>query len=126
MLIFLGNGNSIQQLFYLSLEEIDFFDISILFLSSLLSYIYLFLKFYRILCFSKIAFDTLPMINPYVWPFSIFRALTQPYFSLWQKILPGIKWGRTSFDVSQILGLEALTLFMYTCGYFHRIVLRLI
>jgi len=71
------------------------------------------LKFYRILCFSKITFDGLPMINPYIWPFSIFRLLTQPYFKFWSKILPTFKSGKSSFDISLILGLEALSALIY-------------
>lgn len=111
-----------------SFEKNDLASIGNLLLLNLLSvglsYSYIFLKFYRLICFSKIAFDTLPLINPYTWPFSLFRTLAQPYFSIWYKILPGIKWGSTSFDVSQILGLEALTVLMYVFAQLHKIVLK--
>jgi hypothetical protein len=85
----------------------------LIFLGNALYYLLFLLKFYRIMCFSKITFDGLPMINPYVWPFSIFRVLTQPYFKFWSKIFPTFKSGKSSFDISLILALEGISALIY-------------
>ena len=82
-------------------------------LLNLTSYFYLFLKFYKIICYSKMAFDWLPMINPYVWPFSFFNLLTAPYFGIWSRILPTLKLDKSSLEVSGIVGLEALNAFVF-------------
>ena len=63
-------------------------------------------------------FDWLPMINPYVWPFSFFSVLTTPYFQLWRKILPAIHFENSSMDISGILALEALNSLIYFCVRF--------
>lgn len=102
----------------LSKEELDILFIylwvyGLVFTGNFLYYFIFFIKCYRILCFSKITFDGLPMINPYIWPFSIFRVLTQPYFQFWAKLLPTFKSGKSSFDISLILGLEALSALIY-------------
>jgi hypothetical protein len=55
------------------------------------------------------------MINPYVWPFSIFQVLTGPYFAFWAKILPSIKLDKSSVEISGIIALEALNSFIYFC-----------
>jgi hypothetical protein len=78
-------------------------------LADLVGYLFLLLKIYRILCFSKITFDQLPILNPYKWPLSLIRITTKPYFNLWAKILPNLKIGKVSYDVSAILGLEMLS-----------------
>jgi len=78
-------------------------------LSDFAACLYTLLKVYRILCFSKITFDQLPLLNPYKWPLSFFRIVTRPYFKFWSKILPSLKLGKISYDVSTILGLEALS-----------------
>jgi len=72
-------------------------------------YIVIFLKFYRVLCLTKLTFDGLPMINPYVWPFSVFRVLTQPYFTFCEKIMPNVRLGKSSFEISTLLGLQGLS-----------------
>jgi len=82
-------------------------------LLNVISYLYIFLKFYKILCYSKMTFDWLPMINPYIWPFSFFQLLTGPYFSFWAKILPNLKLEKSSIEISGIIALEALNAFIY-------------
>ena len=84
-------------------------------LINITSYAYVLLKFYKILCYSRMAFDWLPMINPYVWPFSMFHVLTNPYFAFWQRLFPAIKFERHSLEVSGIIGLEALNSLIYFC-----------
>lgn len=80
-----------------------------LLLADLIGYIYLLIKVYRILCFSKITFDQLPIINPYKWPLSLIRITTKPYFKFWSKLLPTLKLGKVSYDISAIIGLEMLS-----------------
>lgn len=84
-------------------------------LLNVVSYLYVLLKFYKILCYSKMTFDWLPMINPYVWPFSVFQLLTGPYFAFWSRLLPNVKLEKSSVEISGIVGLEALNAFIYLC-----------
>ena len=79
-----------------------------IFLINVIAYAYVFAKLYKVLCFSKMTFDWLPMINPYIWPFSFFKLMTDPYFKLWAKILPSIKFEKRSVDISSIIALESL------------------
>jgi uncharacterized protein YggT (Ycf19 family) len=78
--------------------------------SDIFGYIYIVLKIYRILCYSKITFDQLPLLNPYQWPFSIFRIISNPYFKFWQNLVPQLKFGKFSYDISVILALEMLSI----------------
>ena len=96
-------------------EERSLFFIHILsiILLNILLYSYLFLKFYKVLCYTKITLDWLPVFNPYCWPFSFFRIMTQPYFKLWSRILPPIRTGKRSLEISSIVGLEALNSILY-------------
>lgn len=97
-----------------------------IFLINVISYIYVIIKFYKVLCYSKLTFEWLPMINPYTWPFSFFQILTAPYFALWAKILPIIKLDKSSVEVSSIIGLEALNAVLYLCvRFFNEIIILL-
>ena len=87
-------------------------SISIVLLNILL-YSYLFLRFYKVLCYTKLTLDWLPVFNPYCWPFSFFRIMTQPYFKLWSQILPPIRTGKRSLEISSIVGLEALNSILF-------------
>jgi hypothetical protein len=53
------------------------------------------------------------MINPYAWPFSIFQVITRPYYAFWSKIMPPIKFEKSSFEVSAMVGLIALNSVSY-------------
>jgi hypothetical protein len=88
----------------------------LLFLLNFISYLYNAVKFYKILCYAKLTFEWFPMINPYIWPFSIFRKLTGSYFQLWSKILPPIKIQKSSIDISGVVALEALNALIYFCA----------
>lgn len=90
-------------------ELANFIAYVLILLSDFIACLYTLLKVYRILCFSKITFDQLPLLNPYKWPLSFFRIVTKPYFQFWSKILPSLRLGKISYDVSTILGLEALS-----------------
>jgi|TARA_B110000977_G_scaffold187855_1_gene255417 hypothetical protein len=85
----------------------------LLLFSDLCAYSYTLLKVYRVLLFSKVTFDQLPLLNPYVWPLSFFRVVTNPYFRFWFKLLPNLRFGRVSYDISTIFGLEVLGTFIY-------------
>ena len=103
--------NNLNPLFIPLLNNsisISFIHYSSILLINLISYAYVLAKFYKVLCFSKMTFDWLPMINPYVWPFSFFKLMTDPYFRLWEKILPSIKFEKRSVDISSIIALESL------------------
>lgn len=94
---------------------IQFLHAFSVFLINAVSYFYLFVKFYKVLCYSKMTFEWLPMINPYVWPFSFFQVLTGPYFSFWAKVLPSLRLENSSLEVSGIVALEALNSILYFC-----------
>lgn len=81
----------------------------LIFLSDIFYYVYLMLKMYRMVCFTRIIFDQLPLFNPYKWPLSIIRLLTKPYFHYWAKFLPNLKIGAISYEVSSIIALELLS-----------------
>ena len=87
---------------------------SAIFLVNLTAYLYVVIRFYKVLCYSKMTFEWLPMINPYVWPFSMFQVLTNPYFNFWSKLLPMLKFEKSSLEISGIVGLEALN----SCTFF--------
>jgi uncharacterized protein YggT (Ycf19 family) len=80
---------------------------------NVVSYLYIFSKIFKVMCYSKLTFEWLPLINPYVWPFSLFNAITNPYFRMWSQILPPIKFEKTSVEISAIIALEALNSVIY-------------
>lgn len=84
-----------------------------IFLLNVVSYFYVFLKFFKVLCYSKLTFEWFPMINPYVWPYSIFQTLTGPYFAFWARVLPNIKLEKSSLEISNIIALESLNSFVF-------------
>ena len=98
----LKNEIGLTLVHYLSIILINF-----------ISYAYVFAKLYKVLCFSKLTFDWLPMINPYVWPFSFFKLVTDPYFKIWAKILPSVKFEKRSIDISAIIALESLNTIVF-------------
>jgi len=86
-----------------------------IFALNFMSYLYIFIKFYKVLCYSKMTFEWLPMINPYIWPFSFFQTITGPYFRFWSKVIPSVKAQKSSMDISGIVALEALSAVLYFC-----------
>ncbi len=86
---------------------------SAIFLLNLASYLYIFIKFYKVLCYCKMTFDWLPMINPYRWPFSLIQGLTTPYFSFWSNVFPNLRFQNSSLEISGIVSLEALNSLLY-------------
>jgi len=86
-----------------------------IFFLNLLSFSYFIIKLYKLLCYSKLTFEWLPLLNPYVWPFSFFQVVTAPYFKFWAFLLPPLKLEKTSFEISAIVGLEAMNTSLYFC-----------
>lgn len=82
-------------------------------LSDFMGLVFTFLKLYRIICFTRLTFDQLPLFNPYKWPLAFVRILTNPYFRFWSKLLPNLKIGRVSYDISGIIGLEILATLIF-------------
>lgn len=76
---------------------------------------YIVLRIYKVLCYSKLTLEWLPMINPYYWPFSVFLITTNRYFAFWSKIFPVLRFKDSSIDISSIVGLETLNSFIYLC-----------
>ena len=94
--------------------SISFLHYFCILLVNIIAYLYVLVKFFKVMCYSKMTFEWLPMINPYIWPFSIFQVLTGPYFRLWSKILPTVKFEKSSLEVSGIIALEAIN----SCTFF--------
>lgn len=86
-----------------------------IFLVNILSYSYVFIKFYRVMCYSRMTFEWFPLINPYKWPFSWFETFTQSYFDFWANLFPNIRFETSSVDVSSIIALEGLNSVLYFC-----------
>jgi hypothetical protein len=121
-----SNLHSSFDTFYKSEMTVQFTHYFSIFLLNFVSYFYILLKFYKVLCYSKMTFEWLPMINPYVWPFSIFHVVTGPYFAFWSRILPSIKLDKSSVEISGIIALEALNSFIYFCVRFTNILLAIL
>jgi uncharacterized protein YggT (Ycf19 family) len=110
-----NNLNVFSSSFYKNELTVSVLHTISVFLLNAVSYLYIFVKFYKVLCYSKMTFEWLPMINPYVWPFSVFHVLTGPYFAFWSRILPTIKFERSSVEISGIIALESLNSLIYFC-----------
>jgi len=107
------NNLNIDNSVFKNSFTIQIIHYSSIILLNLLSYAYLLVKFYKVLCYSKMTFEWLPMVNPYSWPFSFFLLVTTPYFSFWSKLFPGIRFEKSSLEVSGIIALEALNSVIY-------------
>jgi hypothetical protein len=115
---FFNNLNPLSSSFYESELGVLLIRTVSVFLLNAVSYLYIMVKFYKVLCYSKMTFEWLPMINPYVWPFSVFQVLTGPYFAFWSRVLPSIKFERSSVEISGIIALESLNSLIYFCVKF--------
>ena len=92
-----------------------FINFSSSFLLKIIGAFYIVLRIYKVLCYSKLTLEWLPMINPYYWPFSVFLITTNRYFAFWSKIFPVLRFKDSSMDISSIVGLEALNSLIYFC-----------
>ena len=120
---FFNNLNpTIASIFKMDVTDVFIHELSVL-LINVVSYLYILLKFYKVLCYSRMTFDWMPMINPYIWPFSFFQLMTGPYFAFWSKILPNLKLEKSSIEISGIVGLEALNALIYFCVRFTNILI---
>ncbi len=120
MFLYNINNNNIKILLINLINNVS------IFLLNILSYFYIFLKFFKVICYSKLTFEWLPMINPFIWPFSIFNILTGSYFKFWSKILPSIKLEKSSVEISGIIALEALNSLIYFCIKFTNFLLYIL
>lgn len=103
-----------------------FFHFLVVLFLNIISYSYIAIKFYKLVCYSKLTFDWLPMINPYVWPFSVFQVLTGPYFKFWSRIFPPLKFEKSSIEISSIIALEALNSILYFLVKFSNILILIL
>jgi uncharacterized protein YggT (Ycf19 family) len=123
---FFNNLNpTIASMFKMDVTDVFIHELSVL-LINVVSYLYILLKFYKVLCYSRMTFDWMPMINPYIWPFSFFQLMTGPYFAFWSKILPNLKLEKSSIEISGIVGLEALNALIYFCVRFTNMLIVLL
>ena len=115
---FLNNFDSIFSTILKNNFSVSFLHYLSILLINITAYVYVLIKFYKVLCYSKMTFEWLPMINPYLWPFSMFQVLTGPYFQFWAKILPSVKFEKSSLEISGIIALEALNSLIFFCVRF--------
>lgn len=66
------------------------------------------IRYYRLIVFTKIVLDQIPILNFYDWPYSIIRIICRPYTRFWARYLPKLKIGRSIVDISFYIGLEFL------------------
>jgi hypothetical protein len=111
---FFNNFNIDSPQFFESQTNVYFIYFLSTFVINIAAYLYVVIRFYKVLCYSTMTFEWLPMINPYIWPFSIFKVLTDPYFRFWAKILPMVKFEDSSLEISGIIALEGLN----SCTFF--------
>jgi uncharacterized protein YggT (Ycf19 family) len=78
-----------------------------------LFFVFLGLKFFKILCYSVLALEWLPVLNPFLWPYCLLYEITEPYFQFWSKLLPALRINKATFDISTLVGLEVLNFFIY-------------
>ena len=123
--VFNNLNPTIASMFKMDVTDVFIHELSVL-LINVVSYLYILLKFYKVLCYSRMTFDWMPMINPYIWPFSFFQLMTGPYFAFWSKILPNLKLEKSSIEISGIVGLEALNALIYFCVRFTNILIVLL
>jgi hypothetical protein len=108
--------NELNSNFFFQNEfRIQFTHYFAILLINLVAYLYIFVKFYKVMCYSKMTFEWLPMINPYEWPFCWFQEFTQPYFFFWSQVFPSVRFKNSSIEVSGILALEGLNSVIYLC-----------
>lgn len=100
---------------YEDISEFDSVSIFSVLALKFISIIYMLLKFYKILCYSKMTLDWFPIINPYEWPFSLLQTISNPYFKFWASVLPSLKFKKSSIQIAGIVGLEALNALIYIC-----------
>jgi uncharacterized protein YggT (Ycf19 family) len=110
--------SSISFMSTISSSSIEFDYFFVIFLLNFFSWVYIFLKFFKLICYAKLTCEWFPLINPYEWPFCFFQQLTGPYFGFWSSLLPTLKFQKSSVDISAIIGLEALNAFIYFCVKF--------
>jgi uncharacterized protein YggT (Ycf19 family) len=104
-----------QQTEMENMETIQFSMSLAILLLNIISYLYISVKFFKVLCYAKLTCDWFPMLNPYNWPFSFLQTITNPYFRFWSKILPSLKFKKSSVEISGIIALEALNAIIYFC-----------
>lgn len=85
------------------------------FLLNVVAYYYILMKFFKVICYSKMTLEWFPMINPYSWPYSIFQTIAGPYFALWSRLLPSLRLEKSSLEISNIIALEALNSLVFLC-----------
>ena len=78
------------------------------FLYDLLILAYTMLRLYRVICYTKIVLDQIVYINPYVWPFSIFKFAGGAYFRFWTQFFPMKPFRKYGIYFSGLVGLEVL------------------
>ncbi len=99
-----------------------------LYVTDLLVFLYISIKIYRILCFSRLIFELLPLFSPYRWPISLIYTITAPYFKFCRAMMPGYRINRTSLDFAIIFGIQALssvkTLVIFARAYLLRAIVK--
>ena len=109
-----AHGNS-TPLLVKNLESLESLYAGLLFFFNFFSILYTMIKFYKFLCYIQMTSAWFPLLNPYQWPLSALRIVTKPYFNFWRKILPSIRIKKSSMEISGIIALEALNVFVYFC-----------
>jgi hypothetical protein len=85
----------------------------LIFLSSFFAYIYLVIKFFKLVCYTKVAISQLPVLNPYTYPYALPRIATRFYFRFWRRTFPPIRLSGITLNLSIMVSLEVLRCLLY-------------
>lgn len=74
-------------------------------------------RIFKVLLYMKLGLEFFPILNPYVWPYSILHWLTSWYFEFWRIFLPPFRFKRSSISIPLYVAVEALTPILYVSLY---------
>lgn len=94
-------------------------------LINFITFIYILVQLYKVLCYSKITFDWFPLLNPYHWPFFLFKKSTHFYFYFWSKLIPKIKLYIFTRDLSHFIAIDALTILLFILQTLYTLLLNI-
>ncbi len=77
-----------------------------------------FTRLFKVLCMTRMTIEWLPVLNPYVWPISLFYTFTNPYFRFFEKIFPTYRGTKHVVKFSHILAIDlSFRLFHYFVNF---------
>jgi hypothetical protein len=94
----------------------SFFASLLVFLSNFFACLFLLLKVFKLICYTKVTISQLPVLNPYTWPFAFPRIATRFYFRFWRRALPPVRLSGVTLNLSIFMSLEVLKCLLFVTG----------